>query len=143
MAMSTSPAATSAALPLDEPPAERVWSWGLSTGPVSEVWLPPEKHRCSQTALPGISPPASRIRVTMVASNSGTYPSSAEEPFIIGTPATQTLSLMAICLPERGPFSAPLIEHLQYQALRGFSSGSGLWPPERGYLTGSSGSASW
>src|SRR5215212_7935558 len=112
MAIATSPAVTSAALPLDEPPADRVWSWGFRTGPVSEVWLPPEKHRCSQTALPGISPPASRMRVPMVASNSGTYPSSADEPFIIGIPATQTLSLMAIRLPERGPFSAPVIEHL-------------------------------
>ena len=72
MAMSTSPAATSAALPLEEPPAVRVWSWGLCTGPVSEVWLPPEKHRLSHTALPLMAPPASRMRVTMVASTSGT-----------------------------------------------------------------------
>src|SRR5215212_5278919 len=112
MATSTSPAATSAALPLDDPPAERAWSWGFRTGAVLEVWVTPEKHRCSQTALPEISPPASRMRVTTVASNSGTYPSSADDPFIIGTPATQTLSLMAIRLPEREPFSAPVIEHL-------------------------------
>src|SRR6266516_5635958 len=111
MAISHSPATTSAALPLDEPPAERVGSCGLSTGPVSDVWLPPEKQRCSHTAFPTISPPASRIRVTMVASNSGTYPSSTEEPFIIGTPATQTLSLIAIRLPARGPLAAPLMEH--------------------------------
>src|SRR6266699_494408 len=112
IAISHSPVTASAALPLDDPPAERVWSCGLSTGPVSEVWLPPEKQRCSHTAFPTISPPASRIRVTMVASNSGTYPSSTEEPFIIGTPATQMLSLMAIRFPDRGPYAAPLIEHL-------------------------------
>jgi hypothetical protein len=70
--MSTWPAATSAALPLDEPPALREGSWGLRTGPVSLVWLPPEKQRLSQTALPRMVPPASRIRVTMVASTSGT-----------------------------------------------------------------------
>src|ERR687893_159687 len=132
IAISTSPAATSAALPLEEPPAERVWSWGFSTGPVSLVWLPPEKHRCSQTALPTTSPPASSMRVTMVASNSGAYPSSAEEPFIIGIPATQTLSFMATRLLESGPSEAPFIEHLRYQALRGFSSGSGRRLPERG-----------
>src|SRR5438876_12114603 len=111
MDISQSPATTSAVLPLDEPPAERVGSCGLSTGPVSEVWLPPEKQRCSHTAFPTISPPASRIRVTMVASNSGTYPSSTEEPFIIGTPATQTLSLIAIRFPDKGPVAAPLMEH--------------------------------
>ena len=72
MARSTSPAATSAALPLDEPPAVRVGSWGLCTGPVSDVWLPPEKQRLSHTALPWMEPPASRMRVTMVASTSGT-----------------------------------------------------------------------
>jgi hypothetical protein len=64
--------------------------------------------------------------VTMVASNSGTYPSSVTVPFIIGMPATQTLSLMAIRLPARGPLSAPLMEHFQYQALSAFSSGPGL-----------------
>src|SRR5918911_3975196 len=123
--MSHSPATTKAALPLDEPPAERLGSWGFSTGPVSEVWLPPEKHRSSQTALPTISPPASRMRVTTVASNSGTYPSTVAEPFIIGMPATQILSFMAMRLPAKGPESAPLTEHFQYQALKGFSSGAG------------------
>src|SRR5947209_13976475 len=58
MAMSTAPAATSAALPLDEPPVVRVGSCGLRTGPLSLVWLPPEKHRLSQTALPRMVPPA-------------------------------------------------------------------------------------
>ena len=72
MARSTSPAATRAALPLDDPPVVRVGSYGLRTGPVSLVWLPPEKHRLSHTALPRMVPPASRIRVTMVASTSGT-----------------------------------------------------------------------
>ena len=51
-ARSTAPAATSAALPLDDPPAERVGSHGLRTGPVRDVWLPPEKQRSSHTALP-------------------------------------------------------------------------------------------
>ena len=68
MAISHSPLVTRAALPLEEPPAERAWSWRLSTGPVSELWLPPEKHKDS----PQISPPTSRMRVTIVASASGT-----------------------------------------------------------------------
>jgi hypothetical protein len=92
---------------------------------VSLVWLPPEKHRLSQTALPRIVPPASRIRVTMVASMSGTYPSSTLVPFIMGTPATHTLSFMATVLPDRGPDGAPLISVRQYQAPKGLSSGCG------------------
>ena len=72
MAMSTSPATSSAPLPPEEPPAEWVGLWGFCTGPVSAVWLPPEKHRLSHTAFPAISPPASRMRVTSVASVSGT-----------------------------------------------------------------------
>src|SRR5437762_4830926 len=51
IAMSTSPAATSAPLPLDEPPAAYPRLSGLCTGIGSDVWLPPEKHRLSQTAL--------------------------------------------------------------------------------------------
>jgi hypothetical protein len=41
-------------------------------GPVAQVWLAPEKHKSSQAALPAIVPPASRMRVTTVASISGT-----------------------------------------------------------------------
>src|SRR5438132_11670120 len=111
LAISHAPATTSAALPLEEPPAEWVGWCGLCTGPVSAVKLLPAKHRLSHTAFPTISPPASRIRVTRVASNSGTYPSSTTEPFIIGTPATQTLSLIAIRFPARIPLDAPLMEH--------------------------------
>src|SRR5262245_21128101 len=72
IARSTSHPATSAALPDEEPPAVREGSCGLRTGPVSEVWLPPEKHHDSQTALPAMIPPASRMRVTTVASIGGT-----------------------------------------------------------------------
>src|SRR5262249_5638629 len=140
MAMSHSPATTSAALPLEEPPADRFGSCGLSTGPVSEVWLPPEKQRCSHTALPTISPPASRMRVTMVASTSGTYPSITLEPFIMGRPATHTLSLMAISLPARGPDVAPLIEHSKYQAFTRLSEAGGRKPASRGYFTANVGS---
>ena len=70
--MSTSPAATSAALPVDEPPG--VWPGlrGLSTTPLADVALPPETEKYSHTDLPRISPPSSRMRVTTVASMSGT-----------------------------------------------------------------------
>ena len=73
----------------------------------AQVWLAPEKHRSSHAALPAIVPPASRMRVTTVASISGTYPSSNAEPFIIGTPATQILSLIATFLPLNSPAAGP------------------------------------
>ena len=53
----------------------------------------------------------------MVASRSGTKPSSIWEPFIIGTPATQMASLTATRSPLRGPSAAPAISVFQYQAL--------------------------
>ena len=45
---------------------------GFWTGPAALVWLPPEKQKYSQCTLPMMVPPASRMRVTMVASTSGT-----------------------------------------------------------------------
>jgi hypothetical protein len=101
-ARSTSPAATRAALPLEEPPVVLARFQGLSTGPVSAVWLPPSKHSSSHTALPAIVAPAASSRVTTVASRRGTKPSSVAEPFIIGTPATAMLSLTAMRRPDRG-----------------------------------------
>ena len=104
---------TKAADPDDDPFAIRVLSWGFSTGPVTEVKLPPSQHKFSQTALPTMCPPASNIRDTTVASISGTKPSSNREPFIKGTPATQTLSLTANVFPWSLPLGAPLISQRQ------------------------------
>ncbi len=70
--MSTAPAASSAALPLDEPPADRAVSQGFRTGPVRDVCDPPEKQRSSQTALPTMVAPAFSSLVTTVASRTGT-----------------------------------------------------------------------
>src|SRR2546425_1047880 len=58
-------------------------------------------------------------------------------------PATHTLSLMAIFLPARGPDVAPLIEHLQYQALSRLSEAGGRNPVFRGYFPANVGSANW
>ena len=53
--------------------------------------------------------PSSRMRVTMTASSVGTKPRSSSEPFVSGTPATCTLSLMAIVLPSSLPRELPLM----------------------------------
>ena len=73
MAMSTSPAATSAALPLEDPPAVRAWSWGLRTGAgVRGMAAAGEAQALAyRLALDG-SRRHPESRVTMVASTSGT-----------------------------------------------------------------------
>src|SRR6185437_12116134 len=124
-ARSASPAATSAALPLEDPPVVRLVSHGLRTGPVTEVWLAPGKQRSSQTALPVMVAPAASSRVTTVASRLGTNPSRVREPFIIGTPATSMLSLTATRRPASGPSGCSWISVVTYQAPSGFSAGSG------------------
>ncbi len=91
-AISASTVATTTALPLDDPPTEWVGLRGLRTG---SGLLRCEKQRSSQAVLPRIVPPACIIRVTTVASSSRTYPSSTCDPFLIGIPATQMLSLIA------------------------------------------------
>ena len=124
-AMSTSAAATrAAAQPLDEPPDVRVGSQGLRTGPLSEVWLAPEKQRLSQTALPTTVAPASSSRVTTVASYDGTNPSTVREPFIIGTPATEMLSLIATRTASSAPPEVPMISVRAYHAPSGLSASS-------------------
>src|SRR5262249_23834466 len=118
----------SAALPLEEPPADRSRSQGLRTGPTLLVCEPPEKHRSSQAALPLIVAPAARILVTTVASADGTKPARVVEPFIIGTPATAMLSLTATVCPARGPpvlpAGAPGMSVVTYQAPSGLAAGS-------------------
>src|SRR4029077_11419195 len=140
IARSTSPEATRAALPDDEPPVVRSLSHGFRTGPVTDVWLPPEKQRSSQTDLPVIVAPASSRRVTQVASppsptggaptvapRRGTKPSRVREPFIIGTPATSMLSLIATRRPASGPSGRSAISVRTYQAPSGFPPGSGCF----------------
>ena len=107
IAISTSPAATRAAEPEEEPPVVCAGFLGFRVGPWAQVWLPPEVQKFSHTALPKITPPASRIRVTIVASTSGTYPSRMEVPAAIGTPARQTLSLRTTVRRASGPSGAP------------------------------------
>src|SRR6185503_5129678 len=112
MARSTSPAARRAPLPVLDPPGEWPGTRGFSTRPVALVALLPARQKYSQVDLPTISAPASSIRVTIVASISGTNPSRTDDPLARGIPATQTLSLTATRLPWSFPVGAPLIEDL-------------------------------
>jgi hypothetical protein len=123
-ARSTAPDTTSATLPLDEPPALRVGSQGLRTGQGCDVKLAPEKHRSSHTDLPAMVAPAASSRVTTVASRVGTKPATVRDPLVMGTPATDTLSLIATVLPASGPPGSPGMEVVTYQAPSGLSAGS-------------------
>ena len=117
VAMSTTPPATRAALPPEDPPALRSGAHGFSTSPVFAVIDAPAKQRSSHTALPAMVAPAASRRLTMVASVVGTYPSTVAEPFVIGTPATAVLSLTATVRPASGPCVVSVIEVVTYQAL--------------------------
>ena len=64
----TSPAATAAAEPPDEPPGTRVLSQGFFTGPKYEFSLPEPMANSSQLSLPTQTAPASRTLRTTVAS---------------------------------------------------------------------------
>src|SRR5262249_36410558 len=126
-ARSTWPAATSAALPLDEPPAGLERAPGLWTRPGRGGGLPPGKHRSSPTAFAAIVAPASSSLVTTVASWRGTYPSIARDPFIIGTPARAMLSLTATLRPARGPSRRVVISVVTYQAPKSLAPSAGHW----------------
>src|ERR1700759_2520882 len=132
VAMSTTPAASRAALPLDDPPADRVVSHGLRTGPLREVCEPPEKHRSSHTALPAMVAPAASSRLTTVASRAGWKPSRVDDPFIMGTPATAVLSLTATERPASGPSERSVIDVVTYQAPSGLSAGAGRFQGRSG-----------
>ena len=132
VAMSTTPAASRAALPLEDPPAERVVSHGLRTGPLREVCEPPEKHRSSHTALPVMVAPAASSLLTTVASRAGWKPSRVDDPFIMGTPATAVLSLMATKRPASGPSERSVIDVVTYQAPSGLSAGAGRFQGRSG-----------
>src|ERR1700752_5384143 len=83
-ASSTSPAATSAALPLADPPVSRVGSHGLRTGPDAEGKLDPEAPRSSQTLLHAMVAPEESTLSTTVASRPGPKLATARDPFITG-----------------------------------------------------------
>ena len=123
--MSTCPVARTTALPFEDAPGAWVGLRGFCTGPSAQVWPAPENEQSSAFVFPRMVAPASRRRVTTVASTSGMNPSRTRLPFIIGTPATHIASLTPTVFPESGPSGAPSISQRQYQPLKGLSFASG------------------
>jgi hypothetical protein len=133
--------ARTTALPLEEPPGLCAGLCGLRTGPWLQVCPAPENAKASQFVVPTMVPPASRIRVTMVASKSGIKPASRLEPIVIGMPAIDTTSLTATRCPWSSPLAAPSMLQRQYQPLHGLSSLLGCQPPSRRCFASGFGSA--
>jgi hypothetical protein len=57
------------------------------------VWLPPDRQKCSQVALPRIVAPGIQQSGGNGGVVGGTKPSSVEAPFIIGTPGQRDVVL--------------------------------------------------
>src|SRR5512139_1270384 len=86
-------AATAAAEPPDEPPGTFVRSHGFFTAPNQLVSFDEPMANSSMFALPTITVPASRSRVTSVASYGDTKLCSIREPQVVLTPRVQKMSL--------------------------------------------------
>src|SRR4051794_41481198 len=104
-ASGANPAATAAALPPEEPPGTRVGSCGLRVGPNAEFSVDEPIANSSRFVLPTITAPASRSRVTTVASYGGFHPSRMRDEHVVGMPRVHMLSLRATGTPASGPLS--------------------------------------
>src|ERR1700722_12954016 len=98
---SKTPAATRAAEPPDEPPEVRDGSRGVRVSPISGGAKPAAYSR--HWVVAKTSAPAARSRATRVASRSAGAGSLAGLPQPAGTPATETMSLIATRRPAIAP----------------------------------------
>lgn len=95
-ARGTTPAATAAAEPLEEPPGVWAGRCGLRVGP---GW----KYANSVvTVLPSGTAPARRSRSTSQASSATIRPWRSTEPHSVGNPATSMMSLTPNGMPRKG-----------------------------------------
>src|SRR5581483_4335630 len=93
-AIGTTPAATAAADPPDEPPGTRVQSTGFNVGPNALCSVDDPIANSSMFVLQAMTAPAARSRVTTVASYGLTYPSRMREPQDVGIRNVAMLSLI-------------------------------------------------
>src|SRR5688500_12932610 len=90
-AIGANPAATDAALPPLEPPGTREVSCGLRVGPNAEFSVEDPMANSSRFVLPMRTAPASRRRVTTVASYGGRHPSRIFDEHVVGIPRVHML----------------------------------------------------
>ena len=95
-----SPAAVATPEPLDDAPAQRWASHGL-TG-ISNWGLYPAMAPSVRLSLPSSTAPAASSLATTVASNSGTWSRKTAVPPMVGTPLVKHRSLTAMGMPWSG-----------------------------------------
>src|SRR5688500_5141685 len=95
VANGTTPAATSAAAPPDEPPGTRVVSHGLRTGPKCELSFDEPIANSSMFDFAVSTAPATARRACTVASYGGTNRLNIRDPAVVRMPAVQKTSLCA------------------------------------------------
>src|SRR5436190_11130099 len=103
MPSAAKPAATAAAEPPLDPPGTRVGSCGLRVGPNAEFSVEDPIANSSRFVLPTRTAPASRSRVTAVASYGGRHPSRIFDEHVVGIPRVHMLSFSASGTPASGP----------------------------------------
>jgi hypothetical protein len=106
------PATTAAAEPPLEPPADLEESTGFRTGPKADSSLVVPKANSCRLHLPIRTAPASRNRVTTVASRAATCPARTRDAAVVATPLTSIRSLSATGTPCSGPRSRPAARSL-------------------------------
>src|SRR5215469_3425702 len=102
-AIGTTPAATAAAEPPEEPPGTRVQSMGFSAGPNALCSVEDPIANSSMFVLHAMTAPAARSRETTVASYGLTYPSRMRDPHDVGMRKVAILSLIATGTSWSGP----------------------------------------
>ena len=108
VASGTSPAASAAADPPDEPPAERSSDHGLWVAPNTSFTVSAFQPNSGVLVLPTTTQPAARSRSTSGESLAAGSPSAyAAEPFVVTKPAASSRSLTASGTPASAPTSSP------------------------------------
>ena len=123
------PAATAAADPDDEPPAERSSACGLTQSPPTALQpdVEPVDRKFAHSdrlVLPRTMAPAARSRVTSGASVAGPSSHNASEPAVVPIgPAVSMLSLTRTGTPWRGPRERPAASSASRRAASSAASG--------------------
>ncbi len=103
-------AAIAAAVPPDEPPGMRVWSYGFFTAPANDarlVLVMPKASSC-RLVLPSTMAPASISFCRLGAFAAGRTLRKAAVPPVVGSSRVLMLSLTTIGSPASGGSAAPL-----------------------------------
>ena len=120
-ASGTTPAATAAAEPIDEPPGVRVVSQGLRVGP---GW---RNASSAVMVFPTITAPAARRLRTTAASVSGTRSRNRALPHSVGTPAVSKMSLTPTGTPESAPRSPATRSPVSMRSAASASKRANAW----------------